>query len=161
MERAVRTSVHRPAEKPGRLHGLVTFTALAIGLPDPTYYQWRFNGANISGATSTSFTTNNVQTNNTGDFTVVSTNVYGAATSAVAHLQVYSSQQALISSPAYLTNNQFRQIVSGITGSAYVVEASTNFSNWVAIETNTVTFTNLDNSITNYPRRFYRVRMQP
>ena len=137
----------------------VTFTATAIGVPDPAY-QWRFNGTNISGATASSFTTNNVSTNTTGDFTVVATNSSGSVTSLVAHLQVYSTQKALLSDFGYLTNT-YHTVVSGITGGTYVVEASTNLINWSAIETNQTTFTNRDRSVTNYPYRFYRALYKP
>jgi hypothetical protein len=137
----------------------VTFTAMAIGVPNPAY-QWRFNGSNIGGATASFFTTNNVSTNTTGDFTVVATNSSGSATSVVAHLEVYSTQRALLSGFGYLSNG-FRSVVSGITGASYVVQASTNLINWSAIETNQTTFTNLDVAATNSPRRFYRVLFVP
>ena len=137
----------------------VTFAAVAIGAPDPAY-QWRFNGTNVSGATAASFTTNNVSTNTTGDFTVVATNISGSATSAVAHLQVYSTQKALLSDFRYLTNG-FRAVVSGITGATYVVEASTNLTTWSPIETNQTTFTNVDFGATNLRARFYRVLFVP
>jgi len=102
----------------------VTFTAAAIGIPDPAY-QWTFNGTNVSGATSSSYTKSNVQTNDTGNCTVVATNSSGAVTSSVAHLQVYVSATPLLSYPSYFSN-QFRMVVSGVTGAQYVVEASTN-----------------------------------
>ena len=137
----------------------VTFTAMAIGVPDPAY-QWRFKGTNISGATSSSFTTNNVSTNTTGDFTVVATNTSGSATSVVAHLEVYSTQRAQLSDFGYLTNT-YHSVVSGITGANYVVEASTNLINWSPIQTNQTTFTNYDRSVTNYPYRFYRALYKP
>lgn len=137
----------------------VTFTAMAIGVPNPAY-QWRFNGTDIAGAAASSFTTNNVSTNTTGDFTVVATNSSGSATSAVAHLQVYSTQRALLSDLGYLSNG-FRSVVSGITGATYVLEASTNLFNWSAIETNQTTFTNLDVAAPNFPSRFYRVLFVP
>jgi len=133
----------------------VTFTAIAIGIPNPAY-QWRFNGTNVAGASSSSFTTNNVSTNTTGSFTVVATNSSGSATSIVAHLEVYSTQKALMSDFAYLTN-EFRSVISGITGATYIVQASTNLVNWSPIETNQTTFTNLDLRATNFPSRFYRV----
>jgi len=137
----------------------VTFTAMAIGVPDPVY-QWRFNGTNISGATSSLFTTNNVSTNTTGNFTVVATNSSGSMTSVVAHLEVYSTQRALLSDFGYLTNT-YHSVVSGITGANYVVEASTNLINWSPIQTNQTTFTNYDRSVTNYPYRFYRALYKP
>jgi hypothetical protein len=137
----------------------VTFTAMAIGVPTPAY-QWRFNGSDIGGASASSFTTNNVSTNTTGDFMVVATNSSGSATSMVAHLEVYSTQKALLSDFGYLTNG-FRSVVSGITGAMYVVQASTNLINWSPIETNQTTFTNFDLTATNFPSRFYRVLFVP
>src|SRR5207248_10339544 len=101
--------------------------------------QWRYNGTNMSGATSATFTTNNVSTNTTGNFTVVATNSSGSVTSSIAHLQVYSTQKALLSDFGYLTNT-YHSVISGITGGTYVVEASTNLINWSAIETNHTTF---------------------
>src|SRR5881628_2538270 len=121
----------------------VTFSAEAIGAPDPTY-QWTFNDVNISEATSASYTKNNVQTNDTGNYAVVASNTSGSATSVVARLEVYSTQRALITEPVFNTSNYIRFIVSGITGANYVVEASTNLLNWAAINTNITTFTNFD-----------------
>jgi hypothetical protein len=54
----------------------------------PLTYQWQFNGADITDATSSSFTTNNVQVANAGDYTVVVGNSYGSVTSSVAILDV-------------------------------------------------------------------------
>ncbi|SPE53115.1 hypothetical protein SBV1_1640001 [Verrucomicrobia bacterium] len=65
----------------------VVFNVAAVGTP-PIHYQWRFNNANLAGATSTALTLNNVQSTNTGNYLVVVTNAYGAATSAVANLLV-------------------------------------------------------------------------
>lgn len=113
----------------------------------------------IPGATSGTFTLSNVTTNDTGYYSVVASNSLGTGVSRIAHLQVYATQAATIRGWSYLTN-QFQQVVSGITGSLYIVEASTNLINWSAVETNTTTFTNIDNTITNYPYRFYRVRTQ-
>jgi len=137
----------------------ITFSAQAIGSPDPSF-QWRFNGTNISGAAASSYTRNNVQTNDTGDYTLVATNISGSATSAVSHLEVYSTQRALITEPSYSATNYTRFVVSGITGAHYVVQASTNLANWNPINTNITTFTNLDYDVTNYSYRFYRVLYQ-
>jgi hypothetical protein len=78
----------------------VTFTVVATGTPTLTY-QWKKNGTNISGATSSSYSLNNVQTTNNGSYTVVVTNVAGSATSNAATLTVnnltYQAESATLS----------------------------------------------------------------
>jgi len=64
-----------------------TFSVVAGGA-SPLSYQWRFNGVNISGATSSSYTKSNVQATNAGNYSVVVNNAYGTATSANAVLTV-------------------------------------------------------------------------
>jgi hypothetical protein len=68
----------------------VTFTAAANGTPTPTC-QWQKNGANISGATSASYTIASVATGNAGTYTMVATNSAGSATSSGAVLTVTSA----------------------------------------------------------------------
>ena len=63
-----------------------TFTVVATG--NVTGYQWKFNGVNIPGATGASFTLNNVQAANAGNYTVVVMNGAGPVTSATATLTV-------------------------------------------------------------------------
>jgi len=52
------------------------FTVSAVGTP-PISYQWQFNGTDISGATNTSITVSNVQTVNSGTYSVVVSSKYG------------------------------------------------------------------------------------
>jgi hypothetical protein len=74
----------------------VTLAVTAIGTV-PLRYQWQVNGTNlvnggrISGATTASLTIKNAQTNNSGDYTVVVTNIAGSVTSSNAVLTVASS----------------------------------------------------------------------
>ncbi len=63
------------------------FTVTATGTPSPGY-QWRFNGANISSATNSSYTRTGAQSGDAGSYTVVVTNVAGSITSSVATLTV-------------------------------------------------------------------------
>jgi len=65
----------------------VTFTVAANGT-EPLAYQWRMNGANIGGATTSSHAIANAQTNHTGNYDVVVTNDFGSVTSQVAVLRV-------------------------------------------------------------------------
>jgi len=83
----------------------VTFTVVATG-STPLSYQWRFNGANISGATGSSYTRSNVQTTNAGNYSVVVSNVAGTATSANAVLTVNSP-------PTIATQPQSQSVIAG------------------------------------------------
>ena len=86
----------------------VTFTATAEGAA-PLAYQWRFNGTNVSGATSTNLVITNAQSSNAGSYTIVVTNINGAETSSVALLTVLraSTTNVLTSStnPAPTSSN--------------------------------------------------------
>jgi Leucine-rich repeat (LRR) protein len=67
-------------------NALLTVTATGYGTLG---YQWRFNGTNISSATSSSLTLTNVQLTNAGSYTVRVTNSLASVTSAVAVLTVW------------------------------------------------------------------------
>jgi hypothetical protein len=64
-----------------------TFAATAAGTP-PLSYQWRFNGTNLAGATSTSLTLANVQPAQAGNYSVRVTNTFGSVISSNALLTV-------------------------------------------------------------------------
>ena len=63
----------------------VTFSVTATGTP-PLTYQWLFNAGSISGATNSTYTILNAQTNNAGTYDVVVANSGGSVTSAPANL---------------------------------------------------------------------------
>ena len=62
-----------------------TFSTGVGGIP-PFYYQWQFNGANLSGATNSALTITNARLANAGSYQVVVDNLYGSTTSTVATL---------------------------------------------------------------------------
>ena len=64
-----------------------TFSVLATGA-SPLAYQWRFNDVDIANATDSSYTRNNVQTNDAGNYSVFITNALGQITSSNALLTV-------------------------------------------------------------------------
>ena len=64
-----------------------TFTVTATG-STPFTYQWLFNGANLAGATASSYTVANAQSANAGSYSVIVTNAYGSITSSTATLTV-------------------------------------------------------------------------
>ena len=79
------------------------FTVIANGAATLSY-QWRYNGVNIAGATSSSYTRSNVRTADAGNYSVVVTNSIGKVTSLDAALQVISSP-AIVSQPSAQTIN--------------------------------------------------------
>src|SRR5882672_6428203 len=65
----------------------VTFDSGASGT-SPLFYQWRYNGTPITGATRSALTLTNVDIGNSGDYSVVASNMAGADTSITAQLDV-------------------------------------------------------------------------
>lgn len=76
-----------PQNETSYLGQSATFTALPSGNP-PFTYQWRWNNANLAGATNIALTLSNLQTSNSGNYQVVLTSASGSATSSVATLTV-------------------------------------------------------------------------
>jgi endonuclease/exonuclease/phosphatase family metal-dependent hydrolase len=74
---------------------IVSFSVGASGNPAPNY-QWRLNGNPISGATASSYTRMNVQAADTGDYSVLVTNVAGSVMSSNATLTVNSGTPLII-----------------------------------------------------------------
>lgn len=54
------------------------------------------------------------------------------------------------------TGNQFSFSVSGVTGYQYVVQTSTNLTDWVSLQTNTAPFTFVDPNAVAFSQRYYR-----
>lgn len=67
--------------------GNTTLSSLAGGVPAPAY-QWKKNGTNIAGATGNTLAFVNLNTNNSGSYTLTASNVAGVITSAPATLTV-------------------------------------------------------------------------
>ena len=63
---------------------------------------------------------------------------------------------AKLSASATPTAGQFSFAVAGDSGTQYVVQASTNLVDWVAVQTNTAPFTFVDTDAGKYSQRFYR-----
>jgi sugar lactone lactonase YvrE/plastocyanin len=86
----------------------VTFTAAASGTPPPTY-QWQKDGANISGATSSSYSINSVSSGDAGNYTVIANNSAGNATSNTAALTVNAANSA----PSFTTQPASQTVTAG------------------------------------------------
>jgi hypothetical protein len=86
----------------------VTFSAAATGSPAPTY-QWKKDGADLSGATTSSLTLTNVQSANQGTYTLVATNTAGSTASSPAILTV----NPIVTAPVFTLQPIAQTIVSG------------------------------------------------
>ena len=99
----------------------VTFTVTATGTISS--YQWRFNGTNIAGATTSTLVLNNVTSANAGEYTVVIRNSLGATVSSAATLAVVPPTtivtQPLSQSVPAGTNVTFSVIVDGVAPFTY------------------------------------------
>jgi hypothetical protein len=112
----------QPANQTVTAGQMATFTASATGTA-PLSYQWRKNGANITGATSSSYTTPATTTADSGStFSVVVTNSAGSATSNNATLTVNAAAVApsITSQPANqtVTAGQMATFTVGASGTA-------------------------------------------
>ena len=86
----------------------VSLTAQVQGV-DPIVYQWQFNGANLDGATTDTLTITNATSDQTGTYSLMVSNNYGAVTSVVdlvvvnlVEWQSDSSAMSLLSVPGDL-----------------------------------------------------------
>ena len=77
----------QPSSQSVTVGSSVTFSVLATGTPTPTY-QWRKDGAAISGATATSYTISSPVSGDAGSYSVLVTNAAGSVTSSSATLTV-------------------------------------------------------------------------
>ena len=77
--------------------------AFIVGLTgtSPLYYQWFFNNSPLDGQTNKLLVLDSLATNQAGNYQVIITNVYGAATSTVASLLVEAPVSATILSQPY------------------------------------------------------------
>ena len=138
----------------------VTFTVTAAGAPAPAY-QWRFNDSPIAGATDSSYTRANVQTNDAGSYSVLVTNVAGSTTSSNATLTITLLQPFQFQSAELLPGGNLRLVVTGESGGSAWLDWSTNLTDWGTLTNFTCangTFEFIDGAVTNFSQGFYRVR---
>jgi hypothetical protein len=138
-----------------------TLTGFAIGDPLPTF-QWKKNGVNISGATSTNYTISSMTSSHEGSYVLVASNSAGSVSSDASYVKFFAEgTQNLTDGEGYWTNSVYKLPLLHVVGYRYVVYGTTNFLSWTAVETNTVPWTFSDPQATNFPYRFYRTEFIP
>ncbi len=133
-------------------------TVMAAGV-QPTHYQWRFNGADIAGATSNQLMLSNVQFNKAGAYTVMVSNTLGVVTSKVATLTV-NLPSPVVHSIQRSAGGQFSFQVTTVPGLFYFVEASDNLADWIVVAATNTTSAIFEYEELSFPprtKRFYRV----
>jgi hypothetical protein len=139
----------------------MTFVCQASGVPTPKF-QWRSNDVNIANATNSMLVLNNVQSNHAANYSVIVSNFMGVVLSAGARLTV--AYPYAIGFDKIATNGMeaLRLLLptNALATNIYVIQGTTNFSNWTSLRTNRMptTLTNfVDPARTNLPYRFYRL----
>ena len=90
-----------------------TFSVTANG-SSPLIYQWRWNGAALPGATQLALTISAAQVTNSGEYSVVVSNMAGAVTSAVAVLRVEGPLYTTQSRPLIPLHQVWKYNQSGV-----------------------------------------------
>ena len=132
-----------------------TNTAVAAGNPAPTL-QWKKDGVNISGATSTNYIVSSMGSTDGGTYVMVASNSNGSTSSSSAVVR-YFSQGAypLEKGNIVWTNSTFTLPFQHVSNYWYTVYGSFDLTNWTAITTNHVPFTFTEPNPTN-AYKFYR-----
>jgi Bacterial Ig domain/FG-GAP-like repeat/Glucodextranase, domain B/Immunoglobulin domain len=76
-----------------------TFAATAIG-STPVSYQWQLNGANLAGATKSTFTVTAAQNESVGNYAVIASNPLGAVTSSPPAALTVQFAPAVVAGPS-------------------------------------------------------------
>jgi hypothetical protein len=140
----------------------LTLATAAVGVPVPCY-EWQFNGTTIG--TGSALTISNIAIANRGNYQCVVSNTAGIVTSSVAAVVVNPPIRVVephILSIAPSGNGQMSFVYYGATGKSYQIQATTDLAQWEAVATNTTTEEiNLfiDTNASQYPRRYYRVKL--
>ena len=93
----------QPVSQTVNANANVTFSVGAAGT-SPLHYQWQFDGTNISNATNSSLTLQNVQGPNAGVYAAAVTSPYGSTISSNAVLTVLTFPPTIITEPQSQTN---------------------------------------------------------
>jgi hypothetical protein len=129
----------------------VTFTIAASSVEPPILYQWRFNGADIPGATSASYTVTDVQLDEEGDYSCAITDGVATIVSANARLTPWITPVVVVpplgqtvvegsdfTHSVEVTGNPVPFAYSWRRGSIVIATNSGNYrSNYITINTTT------------------------
>ena len=142
----------QPASQFANAGDNVTFNVVVSGT-GPLSYQWQFDGADIAGATNTSYTVDNVQAANIGYYQAIVTNLYGSVESAAATLAMYDVDE--VTNTVYYDTFSRTGLLKGSTPSP----ADTGNATWYAY--NELITTNSALAVTNAAPPYYNNAFLP
>lgn len=149
----------QPLSQTTALSSNVILRAAAVGGP-PLFYQWRFNGADISWGTSSTLVLTNFTAAREGLYQVLVSNAGGSANSVPA--------LALLNNPVriqYSTGDCHYDLrLTGPAGNTFILQASSDLVNWTSVVTNTASTGIVevhDAGLPNSPARFFRAASIP
>ena len=138
-----------------------TFIVVATGTPSPGY-QWRFNNVPLANATNSTYTRFNAQTNDSGNYSVILTNLAGSVLSSNAVLTVLPPVPLQIQSITRLLDGRMQLVISGESNAPVWIDRAPGLPPGWLEQTNlfnatgTIQFT--DDSATNLNQGYYRAR---
>ena len=131
----------------------------AMGSP-PLFYQWRFNGVDIPGGTSSTLPLAGFGGAREGLYQVLVTNAAGSANSTPA--------VALLNSPVRIQSAArdcgYDLRLSGPAGGVFILQTSSDLVNWTSVVTNAAPTGIIgvhDAGLSTRPTRFYRAAYIP
>jgi GH25 family lysozyme M1 (1,4-beta-N-acetylmuramidase) len=139
------------------------FNITATGTPAPAY-QWLFNGTNLAGATTASYTRTNVQYSQAGNYSVLVSNLAGFVVSSNALLTILPAAPAAFQLAALQPDGSLDLTLSGDAGATYFVETSTNLVDWSALTNVSLSGPIIQFNVgpaTSEPQRYFRARSAP
>lgn len=144
--------------------GIATLQANAFGVT-PLAFQWFFNGNPLAGQTSAALSLTNLQSSQSGAYSVVVTNVNGATTSSVAQVTVVLPPTLQLTGVGSNAGNLSVSLPS-VAGLTYTLEYKDALSDpsWTPIlppaNGTGMPLSLVDTNAPNVPARFYRVTAQ-
>jgi uncharacterized lipoprotein YddW (UPF0748 family) len=121
--------ITQPLSKIGLAGNNITLQATADGTA-PFSWRWRKNGANVSGATSSSLFLSNMTPASAGNYTVIVTNTAGAVTSAVATVSVHYALNLSFAGGGTGMLSKSPDAPSYAPGTVVTLTASNGFTGW-------------------------------
>ncbi len=132
-----------------------SFAVSVVGT-SPLTFQWRYNGATISGATESVYVLPGVTLSNSGLYSVALSNLAGSLVSSNALLSVREPAPPAFETISWLEPDTVRLVINGEYGS-YWLESASNLVDWVRLQSLFLTNQPVELFQTSPPPTFFRL----